>query len=191
VAVVDASPVALHMIVRVLQRCSGSVSIALQCFHRADLACSAKRFPTPLFSELLEACTNACTNRRAHALPALARVACKWPVQPVCWRFGRAVAAVDEAFLVVCAASSDLDMAVRVSAALSICQLTGAADKYVELAMKKKGTLQVDAASSVATNIAQLPTGDEKLLDSASGMLLEYSMRLVLCVDFFMLPRAA
>ena len=149
-------------------RCPSCIPPRMLRAH-AEVACAAPRFPAPLFADLTAACTCKDPARKAAALPALAATARTWPVQPVCWRYQRAVAAIDEALLTACAAGADLDARVRAHAAMAVQALVGAAPRYLELALRKRGTLQMDAAAAGAVNAAQLPAGNEALLDSAAG----------------------
>ena len=70
---------------------------------------SATRFCGQIFSDISTACIAGNSRTRLAALPALCAIATKWPNQPVVVRHNSPVAAVDETFLVVCAAANDLD----------------------------------------------------------------------------------
>lgn len=70
---------------------------------------SATRFEGTIFEALSAASTAGTTAERLAALPALALLVGKWPLQPVVMHLGKVVCAIDEALLITCAAATDLD----------------------------------------------------------------------------------
>jgi hypothetical protein len=79
------------------------------CHFFTGLATSAPRFESGIFAALSAAGTTGTTTERLSALPALALLAGKWPLQPVVTHAGKVVCAIDEALLIACAAAADLD----------------------------------------------------------------------------------